>query len=67
MKIVVRDTPRLSDERVLEWMRRRNNGESCGRIAADYGVSANYIRDKTNCIKQADMTHSGFWVERFYW
>ena len=45
---------RESDERLLAWIKSRSKGISCKAIAAQSGVSKEYVMRITNEVRKAD-------------
>lgn len=53
-----RQPTRAEDERHLEWLSRRNNGEDSTLIGLRAGVSGETVRVATNRIRAADLEYS---------
>lgn len=51
--------PAMSDEAVLDMVRRRCAGESSGQIAARYGIPSEKARVATTRVRNADLEESG--------
>lgn len=50
---------RARDELILLWIKARCAGRACGAIAADFGVTAAYVRVSTCAALADDITLSG--------
>lgn len=57
-KILVRSVPRENDLRVLDWLMRRYDGESCTQIGARWGVSDQTVYKATELIRTEDLAHA---------
>lgn len=56
-----------NEVRLLDWLRRRSDGESVDAIAKDYGVHRTSVGVQTNKVKNADILESGEDCVGFYW
>ena len=52
---------RAADERVLEWIRRRNIGHTPYRIGKDMGMDRGHIRNTTEAVRLEDVGYADFW------
>ena len=58
---------RARDEELLDWVRRRAAGESCGSIARAAGSNPGIVIRATNVVRDADAAESGEDVTGAYW
>jgi hypothetical protein len=56
-----------SDFHLLDWVRRRVNGERVKDIAAACGADPIYVSADTNRVRNADIKESGEDVSGAYW
>jgi hypothetical protein len=62
-----RVSTRQDDEILLKLIAERASGRSSYDIAAEYGVTANALRTKTNRVRDDDSAMSGEDVSGAYW